>query len=136
MAHNPNEAHKGTLCEDGSWAVNGTGIYYPICDLAYDNESIQGKDSGRTEDGTMHIEWVAEKYKIYMNWPPLTGHEVKHLKDLMFAKQFTFSFVDLGEHISREMYCTKMSYTQVSQDDGFAAEGGVYNEVSANLIEI
>lgn len=136
MAHNPNERHKGVFCSDGSWAVNGTGIYYPAGNLPLDDESIQGEDTGRTEDGTMHIDWVAGKYKIFLKWDELTGHEVKHLRDLLYMKEFTFHFVDLGDQMSIQAYCTKFSRTLVSQDDGFAAEGGVYEEISANVIEI
>lgn len=136
MAHNPNEKHKGVFCSDGSWAVNGTGIYYPAGNLPFDNESIQGEDTGRTEDGTMHIDWVAGKVKIYMKWAELTGHEVKHLKELFYMKEFTFHFVDLGERLTANCYVTKFSYTKVSEDDGFAAEGGLYEEISANVIEI
>lgn len=134
--HNPNENHIGLLCTDGSWAVNDTGIYYPAGGLPYDNESIQSSDSGRTEDGTMHIDWVAGKVKIFMKWARLTGHEVKHIKNLIFMKEFDFHFVDLGDRMTARCYVSKMSYEKLSEDDGYAAEGGVYENISANFIEI
>lgn len=136
MAHNPNEKHKGHYCSDGSWAINNTGIYYPEGSLHIDNESIQSDDTGRTEDGTMHITWVAGKVKVFLKWKYLTGNEVKHLKNLMYMKEYTLHFVDLGEQLTAECYTTKFSYTKVSEDDGYADVGGLYTEITADAIEI
>lgn len=41
----------------GYWAVNGTALYKPQgCEITHEN--YVGSNSGRTEDGVMHIDWL------------------------------------------------------------------------------
>lgn len=124
----------GTL--DSRFTVNGTPIYAPSeSGVQYDHESIVISDSGRTEDGVMHIRWVrTDIHKVSMTWKRLTGDEVHYLKDLMQGKVFSFKFWDNGSH-TIEGYCPKVNYTLVGSAT-HQGEGGVYINISANVTEM
>jgi hypothetical protein len=119
------------------WKVNGIAIYTPSPDdTQIDRESVQGPDSGRTEDGHMHITWVlTDVVKVSIVWDHLTGNELIFLKNLMQGKEFTLTYPDADGIRTVNVYCTSMSYHKVS-DSLYAAEGGLYSDISANAIEL
>lgn len=118
------------------WAVGGTAIYEPSTDTQIDHESIQSADTGRTEDGVMHIDWVrTNMVKVHMTWKHLTGIEVAYLEMLMQGKEFTLTYFDKGSTYTANVYVSTLSYTKVS-DALYADEGGLYSDISANAIEI
>lgn len=122
---------------NGEWAVNGTPIYSPASGgTKIDHESIQGKDTDRTEDGVMHIDWVrTDVVKVNMTWKYLTGNEVANLKSLMQGKEFTLTFVDCGRTASARVYVSNIHYGSYSEKM-YPREGGLYSDISANAIEI
>lgn len=120
-----------------NWKVGTTPIYAPSADnVTIDHESVQGPNSGRTEDGHMHIDWVLDDVgKVSLVWKHLTGNEVAYLKNLIHGKEFALTYPDAGGTRTINVYCTKMSYTKVS-DGMYADEGGLYRDISANAIEM
>ena len=124
----------GKMCTDGSWAVNDTGIYYPSAEIQVDHESLHGADSGRTEDGVMHITWVRRDVpKIFLRWDYLTGREVAYIKDLIQGKEFTLHYFDMGEKKQVDVYVSKLTYKQV-HNGAYANEGGLYKDIAASAI--
>jgi hypothetical protein len=123
----------GKIDQGGSWAVDGTPIYTPSFDnLQVDHESIQGEDTGRTEDGHAHIDWVlTDVPKVFLKWKFLTFQEYLFLKGLLQGREFTLTYPE-G---SFQAYCTKVSYTLVSTHM-YESEGGLVRDVSANAIMI
>lgn len=121
---------------DDRWAVDGTPIYTPSSSTQISHESIQSSDTGRTEDGVMHIDWVRTNVvKVNMQWDYLTGDEVEHLENLMQGREFTLTYFDKGLKCTASVYVSNMSYTKKS-DALYVNEGGLYTNITANAIEI
>lgn len=126
----------GVLAQNGEWAVDGTPIYVPAPNTQVSHESIQSADTGRTEDGVMHIDWVrTNMVKVSMVWKYLTGNEVATLESLMQGKEFTLSYLDKGSVHTASVYVSNLSYKKVT-DAKYTGEGGLYRDITANAIEI
>ena len=121
---------------DDRWAVNGTPIYTPSSSIQISHESIQSSDTGRTEDGVMHIDWVrTNMVKVNMAWSHLTGKEVAFLEQLMQGKEFTLTYFDKGARHTASVYVSKVTYKKVT-DALYASEGGLYSDIAIDAIEI
>lgn len=126
----------GVLAQNGGWAVDGTAIYIPSPNTSVSHESIQSADTGRTEDGVMHIDWVrTNMVKVSMVWKYLTGSEVATLESLMQGKEFTLTYFDKGSAHTANVYVSTLSYKKVT-DALYTSEGGLYQDITANAIEI
>ena len=126
----------GVLAQNGGWAVDGTAIYVPSPNTSVSHESIQSADTGRTEDGVMHIDWVrTNMVKVSMLWKYLTGSEVATLESLMQGKEFTLTYFDKGSAHTANVYVSTLSYKKVT-DALYTSEGGLYQDITANAIEI
>lgn len=121
---------------DNAWTVNGVPIYRPPqggIEISHDN--IVAPKSGRDEGGYMHIIWVRpDIVKVSFSYEKLTGNQVKHLEDLMQGKQFVFTYEDNGIQTING-YCGKITYKQKNLSN-YASEGGVYENVQVNVVEI
>lgn len=117
------------------WKVNGTAIYEPAADIKAQRNSVASEDSGRTEDGYMHITWVRpDVVKISMVWKALTGNELQTLINLIQGKEFTLTYREFGTDKTANVYVAEVNYTCKSQKL-FSSEGGLYVDISANAIE-
>lgn len=127
----------GILDDGNSWAVDTHPLYVPSYNnLKIDHESIQGADTGRTEDGIMHIDWVRrDVVKVYLYWGHLTGNEVAYLQGLLQGKEFTLKYVDSGSVKTAYCYCSKVSFTRVSSNQ-YSLEGGLCSDIEAHCIEM
>lgn len=124
------------VLSNGRWAVDGTSIYTPGTETQITHESIQSDDTGRTEDGVMHIDWVRRNMvKVFMQWKYLTGDEVAFLEGLIQGKEFTLTYYDKGSTRTANVYVSNMTYTKVT-DAKYSSEGGLYSDITANAIEI
>lgn len=126
----------GIMDTAGHWKVNNTPFYIPGRNMKIDHESIQASDSGRTEDGYMHIDWVRTNLiKTFLKWSYLTGNEVEYLENLMQGKEFTLTYYDKGKVHTADVYVSKLTYTKYS-DALYANEGGLYTDIAADAIEL
>ncbi len=124
----------GKLATNGYWAVNGTPIYTPS-EVQIDHDNMVSSDSGRTEDGGMHITWIRNDLrKVNMTFKYLTGEEVAYMRNLMQGKEFTFTYYDSGL-VSIHAYVGKDSYKQHTLAL-FEDEGGLYEDFKINVIEM
>ena len=124
------------LDTQGRWMVDSSEIYIPSCDIQIQHTNVAGSDSGRTEDGIMHIDWVRRDVrKVNLQWKAMTGNELSYLMGLMQGKEFTFTYFDMGAVQSMSAYCGESSYSKYS-DAIYAESGGLYMDVSINVIEM
>lgn len=81
----------------GYWAVNGTALYKPQgCEITHEN--YVGSNSGRTEDGVMHIDWLRRDLrKVTIKYNAMTGNEMDELVGLVQGKEYTATFRDRGK---------------------------------------
>lgn len=119
-----------------NWTVDGTQIYIPACNIQIQHTNIASSDSGRTEDGIMHIDWVRRDIvKVNLQWKVMTGEELAYVMNLLQGKEFTFVYSDMGSTHSISAYCGESTYTKYS--DVLASEsGGIYTDVAINVIEM
>ncbi len=124
------------LDTNGRWMVDNSEIYIPACDIQIQHTNVASADSGRTEDGVMHIDWVRRDVrKVNLQWKVMTGQELSYVMNLLQGKEFTFKYYDMGAVQTISAYCGESSYTKYS--DAIAAEsGGLYTDVSINVIEM
>jgi hypothetical protein len=123
------------LSKDGKWKVNGTTIPTPSKDITISHTNVATSDSGRTQDGKMHITWVrTDVTTISLKYSVLTGVEAQNLRDLLQGKTFTFTYYDNGVK-TMNAYCGETNYTEHSYDL-HKSEGGIYKDFSANIIEL
>ena len=127
------------LDDGNTWAVviNGTRspIYIPAPNLKIEHTNVASADSGRTEDGKMHINWVRpDVKKVYLLYNAISGDEKDYMVNLMQGKEFTLYYWDNGvKHF--DGYVGECSYEAYSSVH-YASEGGIYQNFSINVIEL
>ena len=98
-------------------------------------ESLAGSDSGRTEDGVMHIDWIFRRIrKVEIELPTCDAGEVARLLSLVQGQEYTLTYFDPLENNYKQIGC----YTSNSSADCYSGvvRGGLYQGVSFNAIEL
>ena len=118
------------------WKVDNNEIYAPTKSTpSNSHDNIVSSDSGRTEDGYMHIHWVRRDVRqITLTWEKLTGNEMKYLRDLMQGQEFVLTFFDAGI-TTMNAYCGKFSET-LDSEYLYSSEGGLYKNIQATITEM
>lgn len=118
------------------WKVNESELYAPskaTPTISHDN--IVTSDSGRLEDGFMHIHWVRRDVRqIVLTWNRLTGYEMEYLRNLLQGQEFVLTFFDAGIK-TMDAYCGKFSET-LDSEVLHAEEGGLYKNIQATITEM
>lgn len=126
----------GIGIKTSTWKVDDNELYAPSKarpNISHDN--IVTPDSGRAEDGFMHIHWVRRDVKqIVLTWDKLTGNEMEYLRNLLQGQEFVFTYFDAGVK-TINAYCGKFSETLDSQNL-YASEGGLYRNIQATITEM
>lgn len=130
------------------WAVstdgtNWTPIYVPAPNIKIEHTNVASADSGRTEDGKMHINWVRRDVrKVNLVYNAISGAEKATMENLMQGKEFYFRYLDphyegesLLTHASFYGYVGESNYQYYSSVH-YASEGGIFTNFSINVIEI
>lgn len=124
----------GVMDTRGRWMVNNDHLYIPSIDPKIDHTNIASADSGRTQNGVMHITWIRrDVVKVSMTWKALTGNELRRLENLLQGKTFRFTYYDKGETRTINGYCGEMSYTLHTYSGPYKNVGGLYTNISANV---
>lgn len=94
------------------YAINGQAIYSPqTCQVTY--ESLADENSGRTDDGVMHINWIWRKIrKVTMTFPPLTSTEIAELVNRIQGQEYELTYPDPADG-TQTIHC----YTSNSSAD-------------------
>lgn len=101
-------------------------------ELSVDDEIIWSSDTGRTMDGLMIGDVVAEKKNLKISWGILTESELVMIKQNLIAGFFPVTFHDDGMDITIESYRGTLSKSVIGKlGDGIF----YYRSASVNLIE-
>ena len=103
--------------------------------IKVDYESLASEDSGRTDDGVMHVYWVKRKIrKLNIEMPPMTANQVAELLPLVQGMEYNITYFDPFINGEKTIHC----YTSNSSADCYSGviKGGLYQGVSFNSIEI
>ena len=144
--------------DDGThWAISYDGsswlpIYVPAPNITIEHTNVASADSGRTEDGMMHIQWVRRDVrKVNLTYSAISGYEKAVMEALMQGKEFYFRYLD--PHTSSVTYSggaysftastveSFYGYTGESKYQEYSSvhrpnEGGIYTNFTINVIEI
>lgn len=94
--------------------------------VTIDREKIWSSNTDRTASGKMVGDLVAIKYKLKIQWPPLTMAQAKLIDDAVSAPFFTVRFTDQsGTAQTITCYAGTPSYTQYSWAEGIQYVTGV-----------
>lgn len=120
------------LSSKGNFKI--AGVEYKAKSLSVDNESLATEDSGRTDDGVIHINWVKSCLrKIKIEMPPSTADLVSQLLYQVQGKIYEITYFDPLTNQERTSKC----YTSNSSADCYSGVlyNGLYQGISFNAIE-
>lgn len=81
------------LTSKGHFKVNGTE--YLAKSIKVDLESLASEDSGRTDDGVMHINWILRKIrKVFIEMPPSTTANIAPLLAAVQGQTYSLTYFD------------------------------------------
>lgn len=111
--------------------AGGVELPAPVS-LSVNNEIIWTSDTGRTLDGTMIGDVVAEKCTLSIKWGILKESEVKLIRNKMIAGFFPFTFRDEGIDVTIESYRGTLSKDVL----GYIGDGiFYYKSASVEIIQ-
>lgn len=101
-------------------------------EMAVNDEIIWSSDTGRTLDGTMMGDVVAEKKNLSIKWAWLTEQEAALIKNNLIAGFFPITFRDYGVEVTIETY-----RGTISKDIGGNIGDGFfyYKSVSVDIVQ-
>ena len=122
------------LTDKGRFKIGNNEFKAKSIQVSY--ESLASDDSGRTEDGTMHINWVYRKLrKVEIELPPTSDRtQLALLLSLVQGKEYYITYWDPLTNAER----TSHVYTSNSQTDMYSGVlyGGMWQGVKFNAIEL
>ena len=81
------------LTSKGHFKVNGTE--YLAKSIKVDLESLASEDSGRTDDGVMHINWVLKKIrKVFIEMPTSITADIAPLLSAVQGQTYSLTYFD------------------------------------------
>lgn len=122
-----------SLTTKGDFKVGG--VEFSPKSLKINYESLQSEDTGRTDDGKLHIYWVYRKLrKLEIEMAPMTSKQVHNLLSKVQGKEYDITYFDVLTNAER----TSRVYTSNSSGDCFSGvlKNGLYTGVSFHAIEI
>jgi hypothetical protein len=121
------------LTSKGHFKVNGKEFAAKAIKVGF--ESLSGSDSGRTEDGVMHINWIFRRIrKVEITMPPCTSEEVSELLSLVQGQEYSLTYFDPLEN-KEKMIGVYTSTTAADMYSGII-RNGLWQGVSFNAIEM
>ena len=116
-----------------NYTADGTQLYEPHLQVSEPVESIVDGNSGRTDDGVMHMRWIRTKVrKFSLQYNLMTAAEYEYMKNLLQGKTFVFGYWDKGEVKTINAYCEAAGAT-LTRIDGAS---GSYAGVKFDIIEL
>lgn len=109
-------------------------VEFPLQKLVVEFESLAYPDSGRTDDGEMHVAFICERIrKLKCTLPPMTQSQVSKALDAVLGKKYFIDYVDPihGLH-------TIKVYTSAGSAELYNARlhGGLWTGITFNAIEL
>lgn len=104
--------------------------------MSVDYDSLATEDSGRTDDGVMHIDWILSRArKVNITLPPMTQSEVGAILDKVSGRIYWIKYTDAigGDGWVMNVYTSKSSTAMYSS---VLASGGLWTDAAFNAIEM
>lgn len=121
------------LSNKGNFKINDTE--FAAQDIKVDYKSLTSDDSGKTDDGVMHIYWVFRKTReIAISLPPSSGAEVSNLLSRVQGQVYNLTYFDPLENEERTLQCYTTS-SSVSMYSGIFLNG-FWNGVQIKATEV
>lgn len=101
--------------------------------LTVAKEKVWSSNTGRAADGGMLGDLIGIKYKLKLEWPPLSKEHVAVIDNAVSPAFFNATFLDPGSNsrITRTFYAGTSTYPVYSYVDGVKT----YSGVTVDLIE-
>ena len=111
------------------------GSRFAVQSLKVNLESLAAEDSGRTDDGVMHINWVLRRIrKVQIQLPPCDASTASSLLALVQGQEYSLTYFDPLTGNQN----TITAYTSNSSADCYSGVlyNGLWQGVSFNAIEV
>lgn len=98
-------------------------------------ESLAASNSGRTDDGTMHIYWILRKIrKLEIEMAPCSSQEASAILSLVQGREYTITYWDILDNAEK----TINVYTSTSSADCYSGviRNGLWTGLTFNAIEL
>ena len=121
------------LTSKGHFKVNGTE--YKAQSIKVNLESLASEDSGRTDDGVMHINWVLKKIrKVQIELPPSTADVFAPLLAAVQGQTYSLTYFDPLANAEK----TITAYTSTSSSELYSGVlyNGLWQGTQFNAIEL
>lgn len=121
------------LTDKGCFIINGTEYKAKAITSSFD--SLATEDSGRTDDGVMHITWIKNKLRKWeIELPPCTAQEAYNVLSKVQGKIYYITIWDLSSNSE----VTTHVYTSNSAGDCYSGVlyNGLYQGVKFSAIEL
>ena len=121
------------LTSKGHFKVNGTE--YVAKSIKVDLESLASEDSGRTDDGVMHINWVLKKIrKVFIEMPPSTTADIAPLLSAVQGQTYSLTYFDPLDNAEK----TITAYTSKGSSSLYSGVlyNGLWQGTQFNAIEL
>ena len=121
------------LSSKGNFKIGSTEYSPKSLKITYD--SLATANSGRSDNGTMVINWVRTNIrKVEIEMPPMKLSELSGLLSAVSGKKYNMTFRDIrtNSEVTVEMY------TSNTQGDCYSGvlHGGLYHGVQFSAIEV
>ena len=121
------------LTTKGHFKVNGTE--YLAKSIKVDLESLASEDSGRTDDGVMHINWVLKKIrKVFIEMPPSITADIAPLLSAVQGQTYSLTYFDPLDNAEK----TITAYTSKGSSSLYSGVlyNGLWQGTQFNAIEV
>ena len=121
------------LTSKGHFQVNGTE--YKAQSIKVNLESLASEDSGRTDDGVMHINWVLKKIrKVEIQVAPSTTTNIAPLLSAVQGQTYSLTYFDPLANAEK----TITAYTSTSSSELYSGVlyNGLWQGTQFNAIEV
>ena len=121
------------LTSKGHFKVNGKE--YVAKSIKVDLESLASEDSGRTDNGVMHINWILKKIrKVQIELPPSTPNVFAPLLNAVQGQVYLLTYFDPMDNSEK----TINAYTSTSSSELYSGVlyNGLWQGTQFNAIEV
>ena len=118
---------------DRKFKINGQAVSYPNMGMKYSLEDISDEDTGRTLDGTMDKNIVAQKITLACEWSGMRDEYASKLLNLAKSNTYielTYPDPLLGKDTTKTFYTGTPSVTLLNIANNYC-----YWNISFNFIE-
>ena len=121
------------LTSKGHFKVNGKE--YVAKSIKVDLESLASEDSGRTDNGVMHINWILKKIrKVQIELPPSTPDVFAPLLNAVQGQIYLLTYFDPMDNSEK----TINAYTSTSSSELYSGilYNGLWQGIQFNAIQV